>query len=156
MKHIPLFLLATSALLFAGCTSLDSLSGDSYSRDQARRVQSIQYATIMEISEVTLEGTDGSSGSLGGGLIGGAVGSNVGGGNGRLVGAAVGAVAGAVIGSKAEHSMTTRKALEITVQLENGQVMAITQERGNDVFAIGQKVKVMSDGVTTRVRPAAY
>lgn len=156
MKIQHLFLFALSALLLAaGCTSTESLSGESYSRYSARQVQTIQDATIVAMKNVTIEGTDGSAGSLGGGVLGAAVGSNVGGGNGRLVGAAAGAIIGAIAGSAVEHSATTRNALEIEVQYSNGVRQVIVQEPGKEQLAIGMPVKVLTGGDgTTRVRPA--
>lgn len=154
MKTTSLLLLAASAALVVGCTTQESLSGDSYSRDSARQVHSVQPATIVSIREVTIEGTDGSAGGLGGGVLGAAVGSNVGGGNGRLVGAAAGAIIGAVAGSAVEHSATTRKGLEIIVQYDNGAQQAIVQEPGRDALVVGQRVNVFTEGTgTTRVRP---
>ncbi len=153
-KTLPLLLSAVIlSSLLTGCTSTESLSGSSYSRSAARQPQTVQYATIVGIKPVTIEGTDGSAGSMGGGLLGAAVGSNIGGGNGRLVGAAAGAIVGAVAGSAVEHSATTRNGLEIVVRYENGAQQAIVQEQGNDVFAVGQQVQVFSGAGTTRVRP---
>lgn len=153
-KMLPLLLSVVSiSSLLTGCAAMEDLSGESYSREAARQPQTVQYATIVAIKPVTIEGTDGSAGSLGGGLLGAAVGSNVGGGGGRLVGAAAGAIVGAVAGSAVEHSATTRHGIEITVQYENGAQQAIVQEQGNDNFAIGQQVKILSGAGTTRVRP---
>ena len=154
MKFTTTLLLAASAALLAGCTSLESLSGDSYSRESARSAHTVQNATIVSIKEVTIEGTEGAAGGIGGGVLGAAVGSNVGGGNGRLVGAAAGAILGSIAGSAAEHSMTTRTGLEIIVRYENGAQQAIVQEAGKEGLYVGQQVHVFTEANgTTRVRP---
>lgn len=152
-KTIPLCVICAASMMLTGCTALESLSGDSYSRSSTRQAQSVQLAKIISIDEVTIEGTSGSAGSIGGGLLGGAIGSNIGGGGGRLVGAAGGAVVGALAGSAVEHAATQKKGLEITVQYENGACQAIVQEAGKDVFQKGQQVRVLSGGGTTRIRP---
>lgn len=153
MNRIPLFVFASLSVLMVGCTSLESLSGDSYSRTSTRQAQSVELGTIISIDVVTIEGTSGTAGSIGGGLLGAAIGSNVGGGNGRLVGAAVGGIAGAAGGSAIQHAATQKKGLEITVQYDNGRTAAIVQEQGKDTFAVGQRVRILSGAGGTRVRP---
>lgn len=46
---------STMAMLLTGCQS--SLTGDSYSRDEARRVQTIRMGTIESLRPVKIEGT---------------------------------------------------------------------------------------------------
>ncbi len=46
---------STMAMLLSGCQS--SLTGDSYSRDEARRVQTIRMGTIESLRPVKIEGT---------------------------------------------------------------------------------------------------
>ncbi len=157
-KNVFKAVIALSALVcFCGCTALESLSGDSYSRSDARTGNIVYPGTVLAVEDVTIEGTEGTAGGLGGGLLGGAVGSNVGGGNGRLVGAAAGAIVGAVAGSAVEHAATRRAGIEITVKYENGVVEAIVQEPGKDVFVAGQRVRVLvNDRGVKRVRPLNY
>lgn len=45
----------TMSLLLGGCAS--SLTGDSYSRDEARRVQTVRMGTIESLRPVKIEGT---------------------------------------------------------------------------------------------------
>jgi len=62
----------------------------------------------------------------------------------------VGTVAGAVAGEAAAQA-GTRPALEITVRLDEGRVIAVTQPAGKDSFKPGERVRVVSDGRTARV-----
>jgi len=50
------------AMLLTGCQS--SLTGDSYSRDEARRVQTIRMGTIEALRPVKIEGTKPQSAAL--------------------------------------------------------------------------------------------
>ncbi|MFY9942015.1 MAG: hypothetical protein WAK57_07565, partial [Desulfobacterales bacterium] len=65
------------------------------------------------------------------------------------------ALLGAGAGQMAEGAARRSPALEITVRLENGQMMSVVQELGAEerTFAIGDSVRVLrgSDG-STRVR----
>ena len=66
------------ALAVGGCTS--NLTGDSYSRDEARTVQTVRYGTIESLRPVKLEGTKTPIGTGAGAVVGGIAGSGVGGG----------------------------------------------------------------------------
>ena len=149
MKTLPLFLSLLAALTLTACAS--SRSGNVYSREEARQEMIVRTGVVESVREVMLEGTKSGVGTIGGAAIGGVAGSNVGGGDGRIVGAIVGAVLGGLAGSAIEDSSTKKNALEITVKLDGGQSIAVVQERGNDDFLSGDRVRVLSGGGNTRV-----
>src|SRR3546814_18208192 len=91
-------------LALGGCAS--SLTGDTYSRDEARAVQTVRYGTIESLRPVKLEGTKTPIGPGAGAVVGGVAGSGIGGGRGRAVAAGLGAVAGGMLGSSAEEGLT--------------------------------------------------
>ena len=132
----------------AGCAS--SRSGSVYTREQARQELTVRTGVIESVREVQLEGTKSGAGTLAGGAIGGVAGSNVGGGKGQIVGAILGAVAGAVAGNAIENSTTTKNGVEITVRLDNGNLIAIVQE-ADERFYPGERVRVLSGRGETRV-----
>ena len=76
--------LSSVALLTTGCQS--SLTGDTYSRDEARTVQTVRLGTIESLRPVKIEGTKTPIGAGAGAVIGGVGGSSVGGGKGELTG----------------------------------------------------------------------
>jgi len=142
-------LAAACTLLVSGCAT-NSSSGSVYSSGQTRNEQTVRFATVESIREVTIEGTHGPVGAVAGGAIGGVAGSNVGGGKGSTIGSILGAVAGGVAGQAIERRVTEKKGLEITVRLENGELRAITQE-SDEVFRVGERVRLLSGSGTTRV-----
>ena len=148
MKTLQFFTVLLSSLILAGCAS--SRSGDVYSRDQARREMLVRTGVIESIREVTMEGTKSGAGTFAGAAVGGVAGSNIGGGKGQIVGAILGAVAGGVAGSAIEEHVTKKNALEITVKLDGGQLIAVVQEIG-EVFYPGDRVRVLSGNGSTRV-----
>lgn len=139
-------LLAVIAL--AGCAS--SKSGDVYSRDQARREQTVRMGVVESVREVLMEGTKSPAGTIAGGAVGGIAGSTIGGGKGAAVAAVIGAVAGAIAGSAIEEGVTRRQAMEITVKLDGGRIIAVVQEGDPREFRPGDRVRVLS-GSETRV-----
>ena len=146
-RNIVLFL--TVAVLLSGCAS--SKSGEVYTRDQAQRVQTVRLGVVEFVKEVRVEGSKSGIGAAAGGIIGGVAGSTVGGGKGSTLAALGGAIGGALVGNVAEEKITDFAGLEITVKLDNGEVLAVVQK--NDVmFAIGERVRVLTGrGGITRV-----
>ena len=67
MQKILCLLLAVLAL--AGCAS--SKSGDVYTRDQARREQTVRMGVVESVREVLMEGTKSPAGTIAGGAVGG-------------------------------------------------------------------------------------
>lgn len=147
LLHVTAFL--SAAALLSGCAS--SNSGEVYSRDQARRTQTVQLGTVQFVKNVQIEGTKSGVGAIGGGVAGGVLGSTVGAGKGSVLAAVGGAALGAVGGTVAEEKLTKKAGLEITVKLDSGSSIAVVQE-ADVMFSVGERVRVLtgSDG-TTRV-----
>lgn len=148
MRITPLLAIAALSLLLGACAT--SNSGSVYSRDEARKVQTVKMGVVESVRQVQLEGTKSPVGAIAGGVIGGVAGSTVGQGKGSAIMAAIGAVAGGLAGSAAEEGLTRKDALEITVKLENGTLVAIVQE-ADDKFEPGEKVRLVEIGGKTRV-----
>jgi outer membrane lipoprotein SlyB len=138
--------LVTSML--AACAS--SNSGNVYSRDEARRAQTVKTGVVESVRAVKLEGTKSPVGTIAGGAVGGIAGSSIGGGRGSMIGAVLGAVAGGLAGSAAEEAITRKNALEITVKLDGGGLVAIVQE-ADEQFNAGDRVRIVENGGTSRV-----
>ncbi|MCY1397334.1 Outer membrane lipoprotein SlyB [compost metagenome] len=138
------------SLLLGGCAS--NLSGDSYSRDEARKVQTVRMGTIESLRPVKIEGTKTPIGGGAGAIVGGVAGSAVGGGRGSIVAAVIGAVAGGLAGSAAEEGLTRTQGVEITVREDDGSMRAYVQQvQENEIFRVGERVRIMSVNGTSRV-----
>ncbi|MDA7088648.1 glycine zipper 2TM domain-containing protein [Pseudomonas sp. SA3-5] len=140
------------ALILGGCAS--SLTGDTYSRDEARTVQTVRMGTIESLRPVKIEGTKTPIGAGAGAVVGGVAGSGVGGGRGSAVAAVIGAVAGGLIGAATEEGFTRTQGVEITVREDDGTMRAYVQAvEENQVFRVGQRVRIMTANGTSRVAP---
>jgi outer membrane lipoprotein SlyB len=127
---------------------------DVVSRYDAQRMSSVQDATVLSVRPVTLQGRDSGVGTVGGAVIGGIAGSNVGGPRtGGIVGI-VGAIAGGLIGNAVERDATRENAVEILVQLKNGERRAVIQGVGSEGFAAGDPVIMITTGGRVRVMRA--
>jgi outer membrane lipoprotein SlyB len=141
-------LIAAATLLLAGCPA--GLGSKDYSREQARTVQEVRMGVVESVREVNIEGTKTPIGAGAGAVVGGVAGSTVGGGRGSVVGATVGAVLGGLGGAATEEAVTRQKGVEITVKLDSGRMIAITQTADQE-FRVGDRVRVLSGGGVTRV-----
>lgn len=136
--------------LLTGCAS--GRSGKTYSRDEASQSLSVYYGTVLAVAPAVIEGTKTPIGPAAGGATGAVLGSAVGGGSGRAIATVIGGIAGAIAGGAIEESATRRDAYEITVELDNGQLIAVVQE-ADEEFAVGDRIRIVKgrDG-TTRIR----
>jgi outer membrane lipoprotein SlyB len=147
MRRAPAWAFAAS--LLAGCASAPGESDAGAQRAPREQAEVKEYPGVVEaIREVGIDSVSSGLGPMAGAVIGGTVGGSVGSGRGASVGAVIGTVAGAVAGEAA--AQVTTPGLEITVRLDGGRVVAITQPVG-ETFQPGDRVRVRSDGRVARV-----
>jgi outer membrane lipoprotein SlyB len=136
-------------IVLAGCASGKG-SGD-YERAEARRVYEVKMGVVEAVRPVKLEGTASGVGAAVGGVVGGVAGSEVGHGKGSTIGSVVGAVLGGLAGTAAEHAVTSKPGVEVTVRLDSGRTIAVMQEDTGEKFAVGDRVRVLESGGQARV-----
>ena len=146
--------LTLAAVLLAGCgSSPPEIETEPATRERgpAAQPEKMEYGGVVEgVREVEIEGERSATAPMAGAVIGGAAGSSVGRGRGAATGGVVGTVVGAVVGESMAQG-APRRALEITVRLDEGRVIAITQPAGKESFNAGDRVRVVSDGRTASV-----
>jgi outer membrane lipoprotein SlyB len=168
MRHIkPTLILSTfaAALSLGGCAGVPpSLGGGyqssaySYTPSQAQQVQQVQLGTVLYVQNVEIHADQGvtSTGSALGALAGGFVGSRIGQGHGSAVAAVIGALGGSAAGNMVAGNAYQQPGLQITVKLDNGQVVAVTQAADVPV-RVGQRVELLGSqsgwGQPARVVP---
>ena len=148
-KLLPkLLVVAFITVFLSACAS--SNSGSVYKRDDARKVQTVKTGVVESVRTVKLEGTKTPIGAVAGGAIGGIAGGSIGSGRGSAIGAVLGAVVGGIAGAATEEVVTRKDALEITVKLDGGGLIAIVQE-ADEAFNAGDKVRLVENADTSRV-----
>ena len=153
MKSKLLLVILSSGLALAmvGCTFPSSRK--IIPSRQANVLQRADAGVVTSVREVTIEGQRSNLGMYGGGIIGGAAGSG-----GRGVGGAVvqatSAVAGAVVGQAVEEAATRKHAQEITIRMDDGSTVVVTQEAATGLFQDGDRVRVLNGGGGARVSMA--
>ena len=149
VKNLAVLGTATVVLL-AGCAA-PGLGGGNYTRAQVRGEQTVRLGVVENVRDVAIDARDTGTGTLAGAAIGGLAGSTLGGGyKANAAGSIAGAVIGGIIGSAVEKDANDRKGVEVTVRLEGGKLIAVTQEKDEE-FRVGDKVRILSGQGTTRV-----
>jgi len=148
MKKI---LLAVAVASLAACATSNP---DVIQRGDAQRMSQVQDATVLSVRSVTVEGNQSGIGATAGGVAGAVAGSSVGGRREAVVVGVLGAVAGAVVGNAVERAGTREDAVEILLQLRNGERKAIVQAKGNETLNPGDAVILVTTGGKTRVTRA--
>lgn len=147
-RFLTLLLVTGASITLTGCPA--GLGSKDYSREQARKVQEVQMGVVESVRTVKIEGTKSVVGPAAGAVVGGVAGSTIGGGRGRVVGATAGAVLGGLGGAAAEEAITRQDGLEITVKLDSGRILAVTQA-ADEEFRVGDRVRLLTGGGVTRV-----
>lgn len=66
----------------------------------------------------------------------------------------LGAIAGGLLGNAVERSATTQNAVELLLQMRNGERRSIVQATGNEAWMVGEPVVLVTTGGRTRVTRA--
>lgn len=146
-----LALSAVTVIALSGCTT--GLSGKDYGRAQTRGESEVRFGSVVDVSEVRLDGTRTGVGAAAGAVIGGIAGANGRDSVGGQLAGALGAIVGGLIGQGAEQIATKKKGIEIVVDLGNNKLSSIVQEDDGTKFAKGDKVRLTNIGGDTRVVP---
>jgi outer membrane lipoprotein SlyB len=142
--------IAAFALSLAGCAP--SQRADVYQYGQGMRAQTVEMGVVESVRYVQLAAPNTGVGTVGGAALGGIAGAQIGGsGAANAAGAIAGAIVGGLVGNAVENSANQRNGIEVTVRLDSGRTIAVPQESAGENFRPGDRVRVLSDGYTTRV-----
>ena len=147
-RTVVLMSLLSATILLGACATTSN--PNTVQGNQAGRAQSVQMGTVYALRDVTIQNDGSRTGNVAGAALGGIAGSTLGSGTrANTAGAIGGAVAGRAVGNAVTAS--NQAGVEITVRLENNQLIALVQAGSSNEFRVGDVVRVTSDGRTTRV-----
>ncbi len=132
---ILMTVMTVSIPMFSGCAS----KGPEYEGSSYDRIKRIEIGTV--ISERPVVVTDDGKGTFIGAITGVVLGSFIGGGRASSIGALGGGLAGAYAGGEAGKA----NAEELTVELNNGEVVVIVV-KGENMYQVGDRIKIIKDG----------
>lgn len=141
-------LLAGAALL-AACTPQASPS--TFSNAEAGRVMSVQSGTVAGVNAVSIRPGETTFGAITGAALGGLLGSTIGRSTrANVAGAVGGAAMGGATGSAMQGSGNTR-GVEITIDLDSGETVAVVQAGDPRDFRVGDRVRLTGNDENARV-----
>ena len=143
--------LMAAVLALAACSTT---SPDVVSRNEAQRLSTVVDAVVLSSRPVVVEGNQSGLGAAAGSVAGGVAGSGVGGRREAMVVGVLGAVIGGVIGNAVERGTTREDAIEILVQLKNGDRRSVVQAKAAESFNPGDPVLLINTGGKVRVTRA--
>jgi outer membrane lipoprotein SlyB len=149
IKRTSLCIGTAVCALLGGCA--EPRSANTYQAGEAMREQVVRMGVVETVREVTVDRGKTGVGTAAGAVVGGVAGSAIGEGRGSVVTAVLGAVAGGVAGQAVEGRVSKVPGYEITVRLDSGDLRAIVQEASSEQFHPGERVRLLSEGATTRV-----
>jgi len=134
-------LLMGAVLTLSGCASSPT-SANTVRRSETGLAHTFERGEVIFVRPVTIEGESEGVGAAAGGLMGLALGNTMGGGSGRTVARVGGALAGAAAGTAIERNITTVAGLEISVELQSGEIVVVVQA-ADETFDVGDAVRVI-------------
>lgn len=130
------FILLTLCLVLPGC------GGKKYSDGDLRNTAAVRYGTVLDVTEVIVEEDPSLVGPAIGLAAGGLLGSAFGGGTGRTLFVLGGALLGADVGGGIDYRSRRYKALQLTLELENGNILVVVQGY-DELFVRGDNVRIL-------------
>jgi outer membrane lipoprotein SlyB len=146
MKTVAPFLLAS---LLAAC-AYPPQSSSVYQYYQTQNEQLVRTGTVESVRSVSIANPESGVGAGAGAALGGVAGNSMGGGNGQIATTILGALVGGLLGQHVEQGANNENGFEVTVRLDSGELVAITQS-ADEVFRPNERVRLLSNGTTTRV-----
>ena len=146
---------AVGLTLLAALGGCATSSPDVIRRQDTQTMSQVHDAVVITVRTVTVDGNQTGMGAAVGGVVGalaGSAGSSV-----QREQNALGllaGVAGAMAGNAIERMGTREEALEVIVQLRNGERRAIVQAKGSEMLAAGDPVIIVTTGNKVRVSKA--
>jgi len=144
-------LAAATLAALAACTTT---SPDVVSKYDAQRMSTVIDGVVLSTRPVVVEGSQSGIGGTAGGVVGGIAGSSVGGRREAVAVGVIGAVVGGIVGNAVERFGTREEAVEILIQLKNGERRSVVQAKAAEVLNPGDSVILVTTGGKVRVTKA--
>jgi outer membrane lipoprotein SlyB len=153
MKRFVIF--SASVALAMSLVACASSSPDVIQRGDAQRMSQVEDGVVLTVRSVVVDGSQSGIGATIGGVTGAVAGATRGGSNAEsnVIGLLVG-VAGAAAGNAIERFTTREDAVEVLVQLKNGERRAVVQAKGEQALVPGDAVILITTAGKVRIAKA--
>ena len=134
-KFISMFM-GINLLLLTACSSNTPVANNQAGTMSKEEVVSIQKGTVASVKKVSIMGRRGNAVGTVGSITGSIIGSSV-----PVAGSIIGSLIGGAVGSEADTHLSKQDGLEITLQLDNGERVVVTQ-LAKTAFKAGDRVQL--------------
>lgn len=147
----PIVKIAAVAVIILAGVGIGVMTGlipSSYSKGGAPQAKPVcgDCGVVESVQMVEINGQGSGAGAVAGGLVGAVVGSEIGAGRGKTLATVAGAAGGAYAGNEIEKNMKKTANYRISIRMNDGSVLALTQSADPGVHA-GDNVKVANGSV---------
>lgn len=139
MSEKFMMLSASVVLAVAILTGCATNEGPEYDGNSYAQIKRFEIGTVVAERPVVVK--DDGVGTFIGALVGAVVGSTIGGGDGRTLMSLGGGLGGAYAGKEIGKA----NAEELTVELDNYEVVVIVV-KGDNIYQVGDRIKIIKDG----------
>jgi putative lipoprotein len=142
LKSKALLMILLSAMT-VGC--MTSTEPNVYQRSQLQRSMTTTFGTLITYKPITIKGEGNVILNVAGTAIGAIAGAHIGGGTGRLVSGIASGVGAGYATDAATKALSRSKGYELTVKLNNGDIVTFAQEGEIKGLQVGQTLKLTRD-----------
>jgi outer membrane lipoprotein SlyB len=153
---IALATIILNHVAFAG----EPVGSSDYSVNEVRQVGKVMQGTVIDMRSISLHEKPrdqqamygyGNPGTALGGLVGGLVGNNMSGGIAGFLGATAGGMIGNAVYNEVTSETQTHEGVEVLIQMDDNNVIAVTQGVDGVNFIVGGRVNVIQNASGTRI-----
>lgn len=145
MKKIINVVIAINFLILAGCSSTAPVTSNKAGTMSREQVVTVKKATVTAVKNVAIQGRTSNAGKTLGSVTGSILGSTI-----PVAGSLIGSLIGSAVGNVAEKAVSKKAGLEITLQLEDGNRVVVTQ-LAETQFKAGDRVQLIMTNNVARV-----
>ncbi|MEH6456752.1 MAG: hypothetical protein V7749_10545 [Cocleimonas sp.] len=139
------FTIAINILFITACSSNAPVAQNQAGTLSKESVMTVKQGTVTSIKNVTIIGRKGRAAGTVGSIAGSILGSSV-----PIAGSIIGSLIGGAVGSEADRELSKQKGLEITLQLNSGEKVVVTQ-LAETLFKAGDNVQLIMKDNQARV-----
>ncbi len=145
MNKIISVFIGINFLVLAGCSTNAPVTSKKVGSVTKEQVVTVKKGTVTGIKNVAIQGKTSNAGRTVGSITGSVLGSAV-----PYAGSIIGSLIGGAVGGEAEKAAIKQPGLEITLQLEGGDKVVVTQ-LAETQFKTGDKVQLIMQNNVARV-----
>lgn len=137
--------IAINLLFMAACSTNHPVAKNQTGTMSKESVVTVKKGIVTSVKNVAVMGPKGRAGGTVGSLAGSILGSSI-----PVAGSLIGSMIGGAVGSEADKEFSKKPGLEITLQLDNGEKVTVTQ-LAETAFKKGDKVNLLIENNKGRV-----